>query len=307
MSEYVPLFRGALGLNTRADPTRLQHDLDSGMCELAEAVNVDVTDTRRVSRRPGSKATACTSSVHSLFSVPGTTLCVNGTNLCRLESDFSLTTLRSDLTSGARMSFAQAGDRIFYANGYENGVYSLTSQADAAWVAGSYYGPRTNRTFDDPPVGSLLEHYNGHVFIADGNVLWHTEPFGYDRVDFSQNFFWFPFDLTMVRAVPDGLVVSTTQELYLLSGQGPQEFRKMTLAAYPAIKGTDVVCDTEDMDPEISRYLRGQGVIFATTRGICLAGSEGSFHNLTKQRIDYPVQSRGTAYIYRGKYVVIME
>lgn len=307
MAKPVMIFRGAMGLNTRNDPARLRMDTETGLCELAEAVNVDVDNSYRINRRPGMQATACTSPVHSLFSVMGTTLCVSESSLCRVESDFTLATIRSGLTPGARMRYVQVGNQVYYANGHENGIYDLDSQTNSAWVAGDYYGPRTNRTFSDPPVGHLLEYFNGHIFIGDGQALWHTEPFSYDRVDFSQNFSWFPARLTMARAIPDGLIVSTTQELYVLSGAGPQDFQKYRLATYPTIEGTDVVCDTEDMDPDISSSLRGQGVIFATTKGICLAGSGGAFYNLTKKRIDYPAQSRGTAYIYRGKYVVIME
>lgn len=307
MAKFVPLFRGALGLNMRADPARLKQK--DGFVELAEAVNVDITDSYRISRRPGRLSTAIASPSHSMFSALGTTLFVSGTELYRLDPGPTATQVKTGLTDGARLRAALVNNQIFFLNGYERGIFDLPSQSVQDWIAGTYYGPRTNRTFESPPSGHNLELYNGRIFIALDNILWFTEPFGYGWVDYSQNLIPLDSRITMVRGVTGGLYVSTLQATYFFSGAGPEDFQKRRVATYPVIEGTDVECDAEDLgasDMEVP--VAGMtGIICTTTQGICFAGPEGYFRNLTKETIYYPLQTIGTAYIYRGKYVVCLE
>ncbi len=306
MSDYVPLFRGALGLNMRADPARLRQDPKTGMCELAEAVNVDVTDSYRVSRRPGRLSTSITLSAHSLFAALGTVLFVSGDTLYRMDSESEVTALRTGLTPDARMSFTDVYSLIYFSNGYETGVYDTVNTEISAWEAGQYIGPSTTRTFDDPPAGHIIEHFNGRIYIAQDSLLWWTEPFGYNWVDHSQNLIVLPSRITMVRGVTDGLYVSTLHETYFLAGAGPEVFAQRKVASYPVIEGTDVICHADDLGEDVG--MSGvQGVMATARDGICFMGPEGTFINLSKRKLYFPVQSIGTAYIYRGKYVVVME
>jgi len=49
----ITVFSGATGINNIVDPVRLKFDPDTGIGELAEAVNVVIDQTGRISRKHG--------------------------------------------------------------------------------------------------------------------------------------------------------------------------------------------------------------------------------------------------------------
>lgn len=293
----IPFFRGALGLNTRVAPSRLTVDPETGLCELAEAVNVDIDLSRRISRRPGAKETDCTIPSHSLYSVLETTLFVSESKLCRLEGDgpeYSHTVLTA-LDSNARMSYLHVNSKVYFSNGEDLGIYDIDEGTAGAWEVGEYVGPRTDREFLSPPPGNFLEFYIGRIMIANGKFVWHTEPFAFNMVDYSQNFFGFPSNINMLRAVADGLYVGTHTGIYFVRGNFDSNF---LVSSARVVEGTDVV------------YRKDEGqrdIVCTTTEGVLMLGVGGKVQNLTLERIEYPVQTRGTAYIYQDKYVVMME
>ena len=95
----------------RADKSRYQ-----------ELLNVDVTDSGSIHRRMGG-ASVYSGAPHSLGTDGTDLLFVEGTTLNRLEADGSATTLRSDLTSAARMYYFTLNGVIYYSNGSDSGVY----------------------------------------------------------------------------------------------------------------------------------------------------------------------------------------
>jgi len=303
--KYIKFFRGALGLNTRAGPSRLIADQDTGLCELAQAINVDVDSFRRISRRSGAAATACTVPAHSLYSVLQTTLFVSDFSLCRLEDDYSHTVLAS-LDSNYRMSYLYLNGLIYFSNGTDKGIYSMPEGTVHEWEAGEYIGPRTDREFLSPPPGEILEFHNGRIHIAEGSVLWFTEPFGYNWVDYSENYYVLPSRITMLRSIEGGMYIGTETSLHFLQSDPPQLIH---ISNENVIRGTDVLCDKDDVQLDLIEGIRHTGpcVICASNQGILFLGQNGFTRNLTVRRIEYPVQSEGAAYIYQGKYVVIME
>ncbi len=306
MTDYIPIFSGAHGLNIRDDPAQLKIT-KTGLAELAEAVNVDVKNSRRISRRPGRLSTSVVLPSHSLYSALGVTLFVSGTSLYRLDSGPVATQIKTGLTEGARMRFTDVNDNIYFANGYEKGVYNVSSQTVSDWTAGTYYGPRTNRTFESPPAGHLLEYWQSRIYIAKDNVLWFTEPHGYGWIDYSQNAYIFPARITMVRGVSGGLFVSTLYNLYFLEGNTAGSLKQHEMAAYGVVEGTDVVCDADELDYDMVGGAIGKGAVCTAQEGICFCGPGGTFRNMTKDHIYYPRKNSGTAYIYRGKYVAILD
>ena len=88
--------------------------------DLEEALNVDVTDEGRIRRRKG-YATFLAGAYHSLFASGTVMLVVSGTSLLRVTPEAATTTLRTGLTSGARLSYGALADRIYYSNGTETG------------------------------------------------------------------------------------------------------------------------------------------------------------------------------------------
>jgi hypothetical protein len=290
------------GLNNAQPPTRLEYDSNTGVIELAEAYNVEIDDTGRPCRRGGYTATVRTESSHSMFTGRTGTFFVAGTILYRLNEDLTRTSVRTGLTTAAKVSYVEVLNTIYYMNGYEkgrlvNGVYSN-------WDVGTYQGPVTIRQFSAPPIGTLLEAYNGTMFVVVKNILWFSERFGFNLFDMARGYVWFEDDITMVKAVADGLYVSTGRKVVFLKGQIPSDFQQINVSSYSAIKGTGIRINAEDM---LKGQVVGTAVLWTASNGIHLGLAGGECKNLTEDRIELPYVTEGCAVLHNGKYVVVMK
>ena len=124
MSKPVRILSGGTGLNTVVDPIRLPFDRETGISDLAVAVNVTVDETGFISRRDGFLKVRDEDS-HSLFCDGGDCLFISGDTLYRLLPDYSVETVRTGLSQGNRMAYTQVNDDIYYSNGVESGIVRL--------------------------------------------------------------------------------------------------------------------------------------------------------------------------------------
>lgn len=93
---------------------------------LREAVNVDIGRGGELHRRRGYTLRVAGTAVHSITAVGSTVLFVDGDTLYLLDTtDWSTTELLTGLTNEARMSYAQAEDKIYFANGSEIGAVDV--------------------------------------------------------------------------------------------------------------------------------------------------------------------------------------
>ena len=291
----IPVFRGTTGLNNKIDPVRLRWNNETGIQELAVAKDVDIGDSGRVSRRKGYSQVLSLADCHSIYPVGDYCAFVHDNALAVLERDYAYKNLRN-VTVGAKMSYAQVQDKVYYCNGYENGF--VKDRLSYSWIGEAYVGPVTTKTFSPPPVGHLLELYSGRIYIAADSTIWYTEPFAYDWVNFAENFIQFKSKLRMVQSVKDGLVVSDSKNTYFLGGTNPKELGFRVIANYPAIEGTD--CKAYDIDEE-------QVVVWTSTEGICTCATNGKFTNLTIQKLWYPDSNVGAGFVINGKYLSILQ
>ena len=301
MAKTIPIFRAASGINNKIDPVRLAFDPETGVTEFAAAVNVDIDRTGRPSRRKG-YARALTGAWHSLFNNGGAfALGVSGAGLYAIHPDYSKELIAA-VTAGLKVSYVRIADQVFWANGKEKGI--IANLRNAPWVAGEYIGPETTKTFYDPPAGHLLEVYAGRMYVAKENIVWASRPFAYGQFDLARD--WVPFAgrIRMMRAVSAGLFVSDDREIVFLAGSGPKDFIPRRVASYPALEGTDVRVEAEKLGLDAA----GEAIVFTSTGGICLGGSDGFFKNLTEERLALPAGiSRGAAGIVNGRYIVTIE
>jgi hypothetical protein len=295
------VFRGTLGLNNAVDPVRLIPGQESGFSFLAAAYNVDIDKSGRVTRRKGFTITQRTESSYSIFSDGVDCLFISGTSLYRLRPDYSRVGLRSGLTENARMSFCKVGDRIFYCNGYENGV--VIGDTSYAWTKGTYVGPETIRVFSNPPIGRLLEVWNGRIFISQDKVIWYSEPFSYDFFDLANCHISFSSSMRFISAVDDGLYIGTSDGVYFLGGEQPEKVSQRKVASSPAIEGT--VCKVTGT--AIRSDLTGIIIICTLQDGIYMGMRGGDFINITKERLVYPTVSRGCALVKDKRYICLLE
>lgn len=341
--------------------------------ELTVGSNIDIDETGRISRRRGTNRIVNTTSAHSLHSTGDRALFVDGTSLKSLDKDFTtVTTLRSDLTSGLKMKYISIPGRTFFSNGIQTGClmssgvrswgltvptlptttetigelpagtysYSITyvrsdGQESGAPLAGNititankgisfssipvssdssvshkriyissynsevlyltmtlpaattsavYRGykegiiPLITSHKGPPPAGNILEYYNSRIYIAKDNVLWFTDVFNYELVDFRKNFIQFDAKIATVAAMEDGLFVGTEAETLFLSGQSAERMTMNKVADYGTIPGTEVTLDA-------SRFAKGEGSGnirgWMSKTGFCVGIGQGQMVNVS--------------------------
>jgi len=296
MSKPIRILSGGTGLNTVVDPIRLPFDRETGISDLAVAVNVTVDETGFISRRDGYLKVRDENS-HSLFCDGGDCLFVAGDTLYRLLADYSVETVRAGLSQGNRMAYAQVNNDIYYTNGVELGIVHQGGVHED-WTAQVYVGPETNRVFDGPRAGNHLAFAFGRIFVVDGNVLWWTEPFGFSFFDRTRSFAQFPGRITMVKAVAGGLYVSDEEHTFFLGGTDPKEFILVMVANYPALEWTVAIDLVEGL--EIGLPEPGMCALWTSLEGACMGTPGGTVINLNKKKVIYPEQGSWGAGMLRG-------
>lgn len=308
MAKKIRLFTGSTGLNTQDDPARIKYTAKTGIQELAACKNIDISDSLRISRRKGFTQQVSLAGCHSLFCDGADCLFVHGDALCVLEKDYSYTALRN-VTPGARLRCRQVDDVVYYCNGFERGyVFEGTSYG---WNMPTYYGPETDKAFTDPPIGTDLEYYAGRMFVVTGKVAAYSELFDISTFERKS---YLPFDreLTMFKAVKDGIYASTDKETFFLYGNDAKALSIDKVADYPAIKWTEVkivgrLIFTKDGNSMILDKGGSLCLLWLSNEGICFGGPEGQFVNLTEEKVDLPNALTGCGFMYDHRYIGIMD
>lgn len=174
-------------------------------------------------------------------------------------------------------------------------------------VMNEYSIPLRTSLLSPPPAGNLISFYNGRMYIADGSVVWYTEPYKYELVSLYRNFLPFEDRVTMFSPVDNGVWVGTSSAVYFLQMEDPtKEVNLVEKAQYGVIFNTAAEVEGQYFSGE--QQVPGPSVLFATTRGICLGLSDGMFMNLTDGRYQFPDVERGLAFVDlntdKNKYLV---
>lgn len=280
------VFGNFTGINNVADAINLKLE------ELAEANNVDIDNEGRIVRRKGyTKKFTPSSKTHSLWSNGRMCFFVDGTDLKRLHEDYTTTTIRSNVSS-LPMEFVDVNEDVYYSNASVNGYI------DSLGIDNSYSDPGI-RHKKKPPTGQHIEYYNGRIYIAKNHTLWFTDAYAFRRVDMRRNAIEFKDEITMVKAVKDGLYISIgdivdRSSVVFLSGGTPKEFESIPVFNYGAIEGSPVKCK--------SAFI-GEGnsddenvIIWTSHKGICVGAAGGNARNLTATKYEVPTNRYGAGF-----------
>jgi hypothetical protein len=299
----INIFKKATGLNTEIDPTRLPFDPEEGVVDLAAAVNIEIDTTGRISRRKGFQ-NVYGNHAHSLFCDGWSCLFVEDTSLFELKEDFSVIEVFTGLTPGKRMYYTSVGSEIYFSNGSEKGIFSCVLGTAQLWTSNDYVGPVTTRELSETPAGTHLCFYRSRIYLAQGSVVYYTEPFAYAWVDFTRNFLQLPAPLTASLPVVDGIYFSTEKGIYFYQGYTPEEMMPKRVCEKPAIDGTQVRTTLGALEGSSNDMPIW---IFTTEDGIIAAAEEGKIRNLTKDRVSYPAGGKtGAGVIYKNRYLGII-
>lgn len=268
------------GVNNVKDQARLEPH------ELVYAYNIDISDKGRPSSRDGNiNKVSGGGTYHSMWGDDKMCFYVVNGVLKRLHEDYTSTTLRTGV-SNYHMSFCEVNDKYYYSNpaviGYvENGVNTL------------FTDPTEDYKYAPLP-GQHIEYYNGRLYVARNQTIWYSEVNYFNQVDRRYNFIQFENEITMMRAVNDGIWVCVgdvnRQNTYFIQGATREDFTLRSFASYGCIEGSDVSITDAG---KVGEGLTGKAVMWASDGGICIGANSGQFINITDGKVNTPNKRYG--------------
>lgn len=270
----------ATGVNNVSDASRLQPG------ELSYAYNVDISDKGKPSRRGGFvKKVTPSGQIHSMWGDNKMCFYVENGVLKMLNADYASTVLRTNVAN-YHMSFTEVNDHYFYSNpsviGYIlNGTNNL-------------FATPTKEFRYAPLPGQIIEYYNGRLYIARNETIWYSDVNYFGEVDRRFNFHRFENEITMMKAVDDGLWICVgdinRQSTYFISGAVREDMSLRRFAGYGCIEGSDVkVKDGQ----KVGEGLSGTVIMWASDSGICIGANGGRFINITDGKYNTPDRRYG--------------
>jgi hypothetical protein len=173
-----------------------------------------------------------------------------------------------------------------------NSTYSILNKTLSSGLSLSTIG------MNKPPVGNIIDYYNGRIYVVDGNVVWYSEPFAYELFKAKNNYLMFESQINVFAAVRDGIWVATDKNIYFLSGDNPP-FMFTEKEKYGGKFGTaQKIPSSSISDRKGILYLKeyqDYAIMFATEKGICIGYNDGTLRNLTEENIIFPASSSGVS------------
>jgi hypothetical protein len=153
-----------------------------------------------------------------------------------------------------------------------------------------------------PPQATDMAYYNGRLYLGQGRTLWATELYLYNFVDATSGYKLFEADITMIGAVTDGVYVGTKEGLWFLSGPTFAEMKRTWAMDAGVIPGSMVTMPGELGNPPqvplVAETPVESGIMFMTTKGVCMGTDGGKVTNMTETKFVFP-EAVGAAALYR--------
>lgn len=187
-------------------------------------------------------------------------------------------TVTLNVASGIRVSGLPAGREVrIYLSSNNGSTLFLVAQTSAASYDITLPGYDSGKPLDTqflskPPAGRIIRRFNGRIYIADGPVVWFTEPYAPDLVHRGRGFFQFAAPVTVMEPGESGMwFVSDKTEFYV--GTGPEDFKVVQKLGYGAVYGT-------------SRLLpRTHDAVWYSEKGVVMGTRDGQATNLQEANV----------------------
>lgn len=161
------------------------------------------------------------------------------------------------------------------------------------------FEPLTTQFLSPPPTGHLTAYYKGHVFVAQDDVLYPSEPYSYELFDL-RKFIRLDSKITMLAPLEDrsggdstGFFIGTKKTCGILAGGGPDAFQYIPKTDYGAVPGAMTLVDGN---------LYGDGTaggrllpMWITKQGLCIGMPGLEVINLTRSSFGFPTGDSGAA------------
>jgi hypothetical protein len=136
---------------------------------------------------------------------------------------------------------------------------------------------------DAPPAGSIIRQYKGRMYVADGKVLWYSEPFAFSHFRLANNYIQFEHDIAVIEAVDAGVWIATTDKTFLLSGETRETPVIAEQVSYGAVPGTSLID-------------RATGnAMWYSTRGAVTGRKDGQLVNMQEDNVAADTGTSGAA------------
>lgn len=303
MTSQIPFVKSFAGLNTRIDPVRIKYDAQTGVSEMAVAVNITIDDTGMAETRYGFTLETA-GNMHSGF-------CDGGDCFAILErtSDAAIIQIAPDLTYGIvatglnkfrTMSWTQANYDTFYSNGIQNGY--IRAGVRYVWPVETYAGPELDLLIEAAPVADIVAFkLGGLMFLSVGDALIHNEfPYHFGMYCW-EHAMRFESAIRMIRPVDGGVFVSDSNFTWFLAGNNWKDFQPLKVAPYPAhsFSATQAIIPSD-----IGLESTGNCYVWSSPEGICLGLADGSFKNLTREKHQYPSTHTQAASLFHKGLII---
>lgn len=165
-------------------------------------------------------------------------------------------------------------------------LYHVGDTQAAAFTV--YAEPGSGKALDTqfvsgPPAGSIIRQHDGRMYVADGNIRWHSEPFAFSHFKLAQNFVQYEHDIAVMEPVEAGMWVATTARTYLLGGETAESPVQREVVSYGAIPGTGV------KDPATGNAM------WYSTRGAVTGTRDGQIVNMQEANVAADTGAAGAA------------
>lgn len=249
---------------------------------LREASNVLIDNTFALRSRCGYTSVLSGADIHSLWSDGTRCFFVDGSTFYEMDINYNKTAVTS-VTPNYRMSYVPVNDRYYLTNGREIG-----------YIRGASFYPcmSPSREFKEPlPAGQHIEYFMGCLFVSVKNVIYISDPLC-DYYDTRTGYRIFADDITMIRAVDNGLYISD-KKVWFIRGKGNAEFQRVEVEAEPAIPFTDLRTSADSMGYGVS----GDVAVWTSKSGIVIGDSGGTVKDVTSDRYHMADHGQGTAFV----------
>lgn len=262
--------------------------------ELERARNVDLDDAGQIHRRRGFTLKDG-ASYHSLFNAGTITYVAKDGTLGILNPDYTFTSLQHDV-SDAPVAYVQVGEKVYFSSVVTSGVIVSggvvpwgSSPGEGTWLSPvvnptTYLNPVRGKLLGRPPLASVLAHFNGRIYLADGPTIWATELYLYDYVDKTKNYIMFEASVTMMAPVADGIYVGTEAGVWFLSGAFSAMGRVPVLGV-GALRGSAVNITSDLVHPNLPSK---PAILFLTNSGVIAGLENGAIVNVTGDKVLFP-------------------
>lgn len=151
-----------------------------------------------------------------------------------------------------------------------------------------------------PPPGQAIEFFNGRIWIAQGPVLWYTEPLRYGLIHLD-NYIPFPAEIDIVAAATTGIYVAADRHYYLPGGD-PSKMALVEKLPFGAVRGTLARLPYSQSHIGSRRAsklaaTKESGTVWMSARGLVIANEQGDIRVVSEDQIVTNPNTRGAALV----------